>query len=317
MSLRARRFLIRFVLIFAASAIPLFVSELVSFNSTPDLAFNAQRTAREIDRLLELRMRQVFTFAALPSIRAFAASDPATRAQRAAVALNELRAWVAADTQVREAFIVDRSALVIMTTGEEWGSSLITRQFVRDALAGHVAISPVSHERGEISTYYAAPVLDNAGNIAGALVGRLAVQELWSTVGKGENWHTLLVDENGVRLEDTSDPAMRLVALGTVNATQGQQMVNEQIYGAQQTLVRAGDWARAQELAARGTLAQLQPRDVGAEVIAVQSLVNKPWSVVVIQPHALLGEFIRRLALPIATGFILSLISSLVLARLS
>lgn len=316
MSPPLRRFLVRFVLFFTASVIPLFILLLYSPVPSSGLRFIAQRTAQEIDRLLELRTRQVFTFAAFPSLRAFTASDPATRSQRAVVALNELRAWVAADTQMREAFIVDLSGMVIMTTGDEWGGSLNSRQFVREALAGHIAISPVVHERGEFSTYYAAPVLDSPGNVAGALVARIAAQELWSTVGKGENWHTLLVDENGVRLEDSSNPTLRLVALGAPDAVLGQQMVNEQSYGVQQTLVRGGAWTRAQALATRGTLTQLEAADVGAEAIAVQPLTIKSWSVIVIQPHASLFGLLTRLALPAVIAFILSVISSLALARL-
>ncbi|HZQ05903.1 MAG TPA: cache domain-containing protein, partial [Anaerolineae bacterium] len=196
----------RFLLLGVVALVPLLLLVELTVPNSSDLTAIAERTANEFDRLLTLREQQVFTFAAFPSIRAYASSKGQARAARAAVALNELQAWTASDQNVREAFIVDKDGALILTTLDASSIDLSSRRFVQDALAGHLAASPIVRDRSEFSNYYAAPILDNSGDIAGALVARVAAQELWGVLPSGATWYAVLSDDNGVRLDDTGDP---------------------------------------------------------------------------------------------------------------
>src|SRR5581483_9341313 len=169
MSSNWRRLLVRFLLLGVVALVPLLLLVELTVPNSSDLTAIAERTANEFDRLLTLREQQVFTFAAFPSIRAYASSKGQARAARAAVALNELQAWTASDQNVREAFIVDKDGALILTTLDASSIDLSSRRFVQDALAGHLAASPIVRDRSEFSNYYAAPILDNSGDIAGAL----------------------------------------------------------------------------------------------------------------------------------------------------
>src|SRR5262245_40506741 len=114
----SRAFAARFTSLLVVALAPLVFYVAVSPVEHTGSSEQAAQTARTLDHLLQLRLRQTFTFAAFPSLRAFAASALETRSQRAAVALNELQAWVAADPFLREALIVDAEGRVIMTTGD-------------------------------------------------------------------------------------------------------------------------------------------------------------------------------------------------------
>lgn len=311
----SKPFIVRLLLIGAASLIPLFLSQLILTGPPRQLAFEAERAAAEIDRLLDLRMRQVFTLAAFPSVRAFAGAGPADRAQRATVALNELRAWVAADTQVREVLVTNKDGVVIMSTGEGWNSELNSREFIREALAGQLAVSPVRRESGEFSVYFAAPVLDSQRELAGALAARIAAQELWSAVPKGEGWYAMLVDENGVRLEDTGDPARRLTALGPLDTPRAARIAREQTYGEQASMVQAGTLGTAQQLVTQGALDRLTGAEFDAGAVASQRLFTKPWSVLVVAPHPDLITELASLALPVLVALGLSVAAALALGR--
>ncbi|MBI4790096.1 MAG: cache domain-containing protein, partial [Chloroflexi bacterium] len=138
-----------------------------------DLASHAQFTANALDRVLQIRMTQTFTFAALPSLRGFAASDEAARPAHAVIAQTELQAIAAADPNVRACSITDIGGNVILTTDGSMNKNWGERLFAREALAGQLHASVPSRDFGEISQYYSAPILDNAGNVAGALVIRV------------------------------------------------------------------------------------------------------------------------------------------------
>lgn len=306
-------FLARFAVIGITAAISVWMAALSLGSKSRDLHFVSMQVAQELDRLLQLRQQQVFTIAAFPSIRAFAASTPETRTQRAAVALNELQAWVASDTNVREAFIVDEQGISIMTTNGGWGESWQHRGFIREALAGRLSASPVARDRGEFSTYYAAPILDNRREIAGALVARVAAQELWNAIPRGEGWFATLVDENGVRLADTGDVTRRLMSFGTLDARRTARIAQEQTYGAQQPVIRATNYPRAQDLLMRGALDELRASDLGASAIAAQRLVSKPWTVLVIAPQPSPGDSVARLAIPLGTVILTSLVAAFLL----
>ncbi|RIK19793.1 MAG: hypothetical protein DCC52_14935 [Chloroflexi bacterium] len=160
-----RAFALRFGILLCCALIPLALFAYLNPPAVSNLKEIAQRVANEYDRLLQWRMQEAFTLAAFPSLRAFAASTPETRAERAAVALNELKALVASDKNVREALIVDDGGIVIMSTLDGWGNSLAQRSFVQDALNGKIAASPVARDRAENSNYYAAPIFNNANEI--------------------------------------------------------------------------------------------------------------------------------------------------------
>lgn len=296
--------------------IPLLIFVVLETPDPNNLKEIAQRTANEFDRLLQLRAQQVFTIAAFPSLRAFAASTPETRSQRAAVALSELQAWVAADTNVREAFITDANGIVIMATREGWNDDVSARKFVQDALKGEIAISPVSKDRGEFSTYYAAPILDSFNNLAGALVIRVAAQELWEVTPRSENFYAVLSDENGVRLDDSGEPARRLEAFGQLDTERATEIVKTQRYGAQLPQLRASQLERVQQLVTQGALDQLRAADFDASAFAAQRLVSKPWYVLILSPQTTFSEVFSTLAIPVLAAILLAFGGALVLNRL-
>ncbi len=310
-----RSWLLNAALFFCAALIPLVLAVTLAAPDATNLDEIARRTANEFDRLIQMREQQVFTFAAFPSIRAFAASSPETRSQRAAVALNELQAWVASDTNVREVFITDQNGIVIMTTLEGWNSDVSARQFVREALAGRLAASPVAYDRGEYSNYYAAPVLNNRGDVAGALVARVAAQELWSVLPRGANWYTVLSDENGVRLDDTGDPKRRMSSFGAMDAARATRIANAQTYGAQLPQVRATNLERAQQFITLGALDQLHASDFSADALAAQRLISKPWTVLVLAPQPTFADLFGRLLIPVIAALVLALGGALLLTR--
>jgi C4-dicarboxylate-specific signal transduction histidine kinase len=303
--------------LFAIAVLPLALYAALAANSRPDLRGIAERTAHELDRLIQLRQQQVFTISAFPSIRAFAATSPETRSQRAAVALNELQAWVASDTNVREAFVVDANGVVIMTTFEGWNQDLAARQFVQDALAGQLAVSPVAQDRGEFSNFYASPVLNNEQNIAGALVIRVAAQEMWGVTPRGDDWYAVVSDENGVRLDDSGDPARRLVSFAPPDTATASKIARAQTYGAQLPRVGATALTRAQELLEQGALDRLTPGDFDADGVAARRLSSKPWTVLIVAPRPTLPQLLARDALPLLAVVVLALGGAFLLDRIA
>jgi len=312
-----RSFWLRVLLLFIIALIPLVLFLALTAPNSSDLQQIAQRTANELDRLLTLREQQVFTVAAFPSIRAYASSKGAARAARAAVALNELQSWSASDKNVREAFIVDKNGAVSLTTLDAEGIDFSARRFVQDALAGQLAASPVARDRGEFSNYYAAPILDNSGDIAGALVARVAAQELWSVLPHGANWYAVLSDENGVRLDDSGDPSRRLASFGGMDAVRATRILNEQTYGVELPQVRATQFNHAQQLLVQGALDQLRPTDFNADTFAAQRLTSAPWTVLVIAPQSTVPALAAQLVIPLIAALIVALIGALVLQRLA
>lgn len=311
-----KRFFGRALVLFAAALIPLTLSWWLAPSPLPNLQETAQQAANAFDRLLDLRRLEVFTLAAFPSVRGFTSSTPETRSQRAAVALNELQAWVAADKNVREAFIVDKTGAVILTTLDGWNTDLSRRQFVREALAGQLAISPVARDRAEYSMYYAAPVLNNKQEIAGALVARVAAQELWNLSPQGATWYSVLVDDNGVRLDDSGDPARRLESLGSMDDARAARIANAELYGAELPQLRASNLTRAQQLVTQGALDQLQPGDVGGDALAARRLAILPWTVLIVSSQPALAVSAALFALPLLVALALALAGAWFLERL-
>ncbi len=282
-----RSFIRRWVIVLLVTLIPLTLLAGLEFFSAPlEPRAEAKRLELELDRLLQIRLHETFTLAALPSLRAFSASTVTDRTARAAVALNELQAWVSADTPVREAFIVDRAGVTILGTGKDWNRDWSSRVFVKQALAGQLDVSPPSLDQGEFSQYYAAPILDNRGEVAGALIARIDAQELWDLINAAsiQKTYAVLVDEAGVRLADGSNAARNLRALAPLNGTQQTQVLDEQTYGAQITVVRADTFRRAADMLAARMPDLIRPEDLGVQSLSAQGLTTKPWTVLILRP---------------------------------
>ncbi len=247
------------------------------------LAARAHLIADTVDRTLQWRMTEVFTFAALPSLRGFAASDDAARPARAAVALVELKAIVAADPNVRAASIVDPSGEVILTTDASMRANWTEHMFVREPLAGHLYASVPARDFGEVSQYYSASIIDNVGNVVSVLVVRVAALELYSAAIPQSNG--LLVDENGVRIADWTAAPKNLVALAPIAPAVAANLLAEKRYGAEVTQIPATNLAALAAETQRGNAATLTFRDASDQPIraAIRRLVTYPWTVVVMQ----------------------------------
>ena len=247
------------------------------------LAVQARLFANSVDRLLQWRMSEAFTFAALPSLRGFAAADETTRPARAAIALNELKAIVAADPNVRAASIADPAGAVILTTDGSMNADWSARVFVREALAGHLYASAPSRDFGEVAQYYSAPILDNAGNVVAAFVLRVAVREVWGALGNTPN--VLLVDENSVRVVDLSATPLDFAAVAPMAPALAAGLLAEKQYGAEVTQIGVANVPALADALQRGAPATVTYRDASGQPMraAIQRLATRPWSVVVSQ----------------------------------
>ncbi|MDE3092054.1 MAG: cache domain-containing protein, partial [Chloroflexota bacterium] len=157
------------------------------------------------------------------------------------------------------------------------------RTFTREALAGHLYASPPAQDFGEVSQYYGAPILDNAGNVAGALVVRVAVQELWDALGTPQN--VLLVDEDGVRIADRSAARQVFVALTPLGPDLAARVVMEQRYGAQVPAITATNVTELAAAVKRGDATALTYRDAKGQMVraAIRRARILPWTVVVFE----------------------------------
>jgi C4-dicarboxylate-specific signal transduction histidine kinase len=246
-----------------------------------DLAARASRIADSIDRTLQARITEVLAFAALPSLRGFAASDSNARAPRAPLALADLNAIVAADSNARAAVIVDPSGAAILTTDTsmllKWGE----RAFVREALAGRLYASVPARDFDEVSQYYSAPVLDNAGNVAGALFVSVAVEELWDLLANEQD--VLLVDEDGVRIADRSATPQYFAALAPLAPEIASRALAEKRYGAQVTQIPATNLAGLAGEIKHSSAMTLTFRDTAGQAMraTARRTVTNPWTVIV------------------------------------
>ncbi len=313
-----RSFAFRFTLVLVAAIIPLGLLVGTGWVRPPVAPqTEANRVALELDNLLQLRLKETFTIASLPSIRVFAASTPQDRTQRLAVASNELQAWVAADKPLREAFVVDKQGVTILSTAQDWGQNWSARAFIKQALAGKLDISPPSRDVGEMSQYYAAPILDIDGSVAGALVARIEAQEMWGVVNAASSGETyaVLVDENGVRLADGGDELRTMVALAPLTTQAQTQVLSEQTYGAQLTVLRMDHFTHAAELTRAGNLKSLTAGDFGASALSVQPLTIKPWVVLIFSTVPTPVDILTHLALPLLVALLGAAVAAFVLAH--
>lgn len=245
------------------------------------LTQRAQLAADSVDRTLQQRMIGVFTLAALPSLRSLAASDEIDRQVRLPAARAELAAIVAADPNVRAASIIDLTGKVIVATdatmNENWGD----RVFAQQAFRGQLYASVPVREFGEISQYYSAPLLNNSREVAGALVLRVAVQELWAAFDNLTD--VLLVDEKGVRIADTSAKPQTFVALEPLSADVMASAYRDKIYGPETTQIRSTSLT---DLAAavRRQLSHVTYRDGQGQTIhaALDRLRTNSWTAIVL-----------------------------------
>lgn len=248
-----------------------------------DLAIRAQFTSDALDHTLQLRMIETFTFAALPSLRGFAAADDLDRPARAVVAQAEIQSIAAADPNVRAVAVTDSSGRVILATDGSMNAHWSERVYVREALAGHLYASAPSRDLGEISHYCAAPLLDNAGEIAGALVVRISAQDMWNVLASQSD--TLVVDENGVRIADRSGAPQTFVALAPITPTLSARLIAEKHYGADVTQIRATALTELASVVGHSREAPFAYHDPNGQTVyaAARTMVTNPWTVIVFQ----------------------------------
>jgi C4-dicarboxylate-specific signal transduction histidine kinase len=243
------------------------------------LAARAEHVADQVDRVLEWRTIESLTFVALPSLRGFAASDETARPSRTVIALAELQAIVAADPNIRSASITNQAGYVLLATDALMNADWSPRIFVREALKGHLYASPAAREGGEVSQYYSAPLINNAGDVAGALVIRVAVQEMWDVLTTQPNvW---ILDENSVRIADSSDRPQLFTALTPLSGDTLTDVMDGMQYGEEVEQIRSmnlGDLARAVQRREKAAVY----RDTSGQLVhaAIRPLKNKPWTVV-------------------------------------
>ncbi|MBI5304318.1 MAG: cache domain-containing protein [Chloroflexi bacterium] len=258
-----------------------------------ELMTRAAFIADAVDRTLQARMIETFTFAALPSLRAFAASDTVGRLTRGPVAREELRAIVAADDHIRAASIVDVNGRVAMTTDDsmlaDWGE----RAFVREPMRGQLFASVPARDFGEISTYYGAPILNNAGDVAGALVLRISAEELGSTLGTFTD--VLLVDDDGVRVVDHTTKPQTFVVLAPMTADAMTRALAQRKYGAEVTQIRATNLALLRDEISRGRSTPIVYAEADGKTIhaGTRRLRTNSWTVVVLQSESAMVESAR------------------------
>lgn len=244
------------------------------------LTARAQWLADQLDHVLQQRMVQTFTFAALPSLRGFAAADVVTRPARMAVAYSELQAWVAADPDVRAVNIVDSLGIVILTTEGSMNANWGERVFVRQALAGKLYASPPVRESGELSQYYSAPIINNMGEVAGALIVRVAAQEMWSVLGTTNE--VMLIDENNVQIANRTTLPSLFVALSPLATEAHARLLAEKHYGAEITQIGSINLSDLATTIKRDQAAFVIYRDAQAQTwhAATYRMKTQAWTVV-------------------------------------
>lgn len=246
-------------------------------------ADRAQTIADAIDRTMQQRLVQVFTFAALPSMRGFAAGDAEGRDARRAVAYNEIHAIVRADPDVRMVSIVDGLGIVVLTTDASLNANWSERLFVRDALTGRLHASVTVWEFDELSQFYSAPILDNRGEVAGALVLRVATQAWWSALG-GKN-DVMVVDELGVRIADRFAKPQLFSAVASLPNDVAVRVLAEKRYGAQVTQINSTAQTDLADAVKRGSQT-VTFRDAGQSYrAALRRTKTNPWTVIAAMPE--------------------------------
>jgi C4-dicarboxylate-specific signal transduction histidine kinase len=279
--------------LFVAAVLLILVAAIYSFDTSlrartvasadTALAARARLIADTVDQMLQWRMTETFAFAALPSLRGFAASDDAARPARTATALVELKAIVAADQSIRAVSIIDPSGLVILTTDSSMNANWGDRVFVLEATAGHLDASAPSRDFGEVSQYYSAPIIDNAGDVAAELVMRVSAQELWNTLNAPPE--ALLVDENGVRVIDRTSPPQTFVALVPLAPDVAARVLLEKRYGVEVTQVPGTRLTALADTIRQNRTAMLSYQNADGKIVraATQRISIYPWTVILLQ----------------------------------
>lgn len=261
-----------------------------------DLKTRAQVGADTLDRLLQSRMIEALTFAALPSMRGYAASEEPDRSARAPIALGELQSISAADPNIRAASILNEAGLVVMTTDGNMNADWSDRTFAGEALAGHLYASGPSRDFGEISQYYSAPILNNAGNVAGALVIRVSIQEMWGLLSSQPN--VLVVDENGVCIGDTSSAPIIFSSLEPLSSDATDRLIEEKQYGADLVQVRAANLTELATAIKKGaSRATYRDPKSGIRYAAIQQTETKDWTVVASEDESSIVQAAQEMTL--------------------
>jgi C4-dicarboxylate-specific signal transduction histidine kinase len=254
---------------------------LASVDTT--LAARAFLISHMVDHTLQWRLSEAFTFAALPSLRGYGASDDASRPSRTAAALVELKAIVAADPNIRAVSIVDPSGRVILSSDDSMNARWGDRVYVRQALAGQLYASPPSRDGGQVSQYYSAPIIDNAGSVAAGLVIRVSAQELWDSLGSQPE--AMLVDEEGVRIIDRTGSPQTFSALVPLASDVAARVLLDKRYGVEVTQITATRLVNLADAIKGSKAASLSYQNVDGKTVraATQQTLIYPWTVVVFE----------------------------------
>ncbi len=296
------------LLVFVGACLPVLLSFVglqvwPATNCSRDLETRAMLTANSFDTILKRRMIETFTFAALPSFRGFASSDEEARPGRAAVARVELQAIVDADPNVRAVAIVDPTGIVALATDGSIRENWSDRVFVREAMRGQLYASAPSMDDGEVSLYYSAPILNNGGDVAGALVIRVAVQELWDILSSQQD--VMLIDENGVRIADRTQSPLPFVALAPLSEDAVRGLMAEKHYGSQVSQIQATNLSTLAKSVQDSRETRVSFRDLsGRNSYAVISRLKvKPWCVVAFaHDDGIFQEWLGPIALSLTSG---------------
>ena len=132
--------------------------------------------------------------------------------------LNDHIEMLRAEHKYEDVYITSREGTVLAATGKEWvGSNLITRDYCREALNGHVFISRIQYfvrNEGEDKKddaaspvmFISAPLMDTDNFIVGAVILRMDTVHL-STIMKsarlGKTGETFLVNREGIMLTES------------------------------------------------------------------------------------------------------------------
>jgi C4-dicarboxylate-specific signal transduction histidine kinase len=243
-------------------------------------AARAKSFASAVDRTLQARMVEAFTFAALPSLRGFASAEEQVRPARAAVARVELFAIQAADPNIRAAAIVDTNGSVIMTTDQSMLANWSERDFVRQALRGQLVASAPLRDTDETTQVYSSPILNNQGEVAGAIVLHVSAQELWDALDAQSG--LMVVDDLGVRIADQSAEPQVFVALAPLPSEMVAQTLAEMRYGAEIKQIRATSLPELATAVKRREVAKTAYRDSRGQTIraSLQRITTNPWTMV-------------------------------------
>lgn len=202
--------------------------------------------------------------------------------------------------------IINREGRVVLSSSAaDVGTDLKFRPYFTEALKGESYISDpsVSVVSNQPAIFYSAPIKDDRGNVLGVVRSRLNLDGLWTLVEKdngiaGTGSYSMLLDENGIRLADSSSKGNRTTiqetllfrAIAPLPAQVEKTLIDEQRFGkTSQNGVQVVPVPEIAQHVASGDKSVFTTRSdlnntLNQAVIA--SLSNKPWRYVITAPTA-------------------------------